>query len=635
MKKRLLLIVLAFCLVPVVSAEISVQGSGATVMNIGDEITVSGYLLQEEDTLGLFSLLLRCTTEQPLLVRSVSLKGGVQKPFSELLPIPVYLEGDCTVAATLSVGGSVLEEASTPSFTLSHELGGTFSLNAETIKLGDEVVIEGTITKLDGKPLVGVVTLYLKQVGQDVFVDTIQVGSGTFSYEYATQENPAGPYSVEVFAQDMYGNKQSFPVGEFVIASDILLFAEPNKLHFDPGEKVKISGDAIVLDQPLKKGVVYVTFDGETYDDDFVGGSFSLSFQISKTITSGTQTAHVEVEDEYGNRGTQELSLIVDAEPDMIEITKNKESYLPGDVVSVVPTVLDQAGNVIITDVGVIIKNPKGKEVYTDSVASNTPFEFTLSSTAAPGGWSVEAFSLDLEEEATLLVGEQVGLVYLLVNDTLYITNTGNVKFLGPLKITYQGTQDYTMVKEFNIGANTTIKYALADDVDAGVYDITVEDQVFNNVEITGDYVTTEDIIVYVLIGVVVLMLILLVLYILNWKKHVKRRRKRKKPEYVGVKHARSADDHTRAFKQKMQDHVSGKQKTLKMRVRKKKEPDEYIYELPMKKERVHEPQLDDHSWGQSDPLGWGESDESSHSLVASEKEDNPEKKKGLFDMFG
>ncbi|MEK6839475.1 MAG: hypothetical protein AABX72_00915, partial [Nanoarchaeota archaeon] len=97
----------------------------------------------------------------------------------------------------------------------------------------------------------------------------------------------------------------------------------------------------------------------EIYD-----GRFSKSIQIPYTITSGTQTITLEIEDLYGNRGTLPLSIIVDPSPTKLDFTKEKDSYLPHDTVKITPVLVDQAGNVVATDIGIIISNPKGKELF-------------------------------------------------------------------------------------------------------------------------------------------------------------------------------------------------------------------------------------------------------------------------------
>ncbi|MEK6839474.1 MAG: hypothetical protein AABX72_00910 [Nanoarchaeota archaeon] len=242
MEKRisaLCVVILGLLMVPIAGAEISMQGPGKSVVNIGDEVTVSGYVMRNTNTIATLKFMLSCSTELQLLVKSISLQANVQKVFSEDLVIPSYLEGTCTIRAVLESSGNVLEEASSPSFTISRDLTGTLSLDKTSLKRGDPLGMSGTITKLDGTSIDGVATLRFKQGETEVFIDTTAITNGDLAYTLTTNNLPAGSFMIEVTPQDVYGNTKTFTIGPFTISGDILLFAEPNKLHFSPGEHVK------------------------------------------------------------------------------------------------------------------------------------------------------------------------------------------------------------------------------------------------------------------------------------------------------------------------------------------------------------------------------------------------------------
>lgn len=642
MQKRaeLIAFVVLGLLLPGIAADISLEGPGKRVMNIGDEPTISGYILQHQDMIALFKIVLKCSTEQQLLVKSVSLKADVQKAYSETIPIPLYLDGTCTLDARLESGGKVIDQTSSPPFTLSRDLIGTFSLDKDQLKLGDSVTLTGSLTKLDGAPVTGIATLYFKQNGVDVAVDTKQVGNGKLSYTYTPTEQPAGEYTIHVAAQDFFGNMKTFDAGSFSLAGDVAIFAAPNKLHYSPGEKVKISGEAKILDVPMKKAHLTITLADVVVKDDFSDGRFSDVITLPVGITSGTQIITLAIEDDFGNRGMSTLSLIVDPAAKRLELRKEKENYLPGEVVKFTPVLTDQAGDVIAADIGIIVKNPKGKEVYTDSISSNSDMEFQLLSSALPGTWTVHLFALNQETDGTFLVGEQVLLEYALFNQTLYITNKGNVKFSSPLKVEYKSLErSFTLVKEFSIGSNETIALNLASDVESGVYDIYIADKVFKDIPLIHEGGSGRGILLAVLILITLFLLVLLALYINGWRKHAARqrhpRRRESRERIIAAHHPHDEKEHVIRFKQKMATHAESNKPPLKLKIRRRKEPDDFIFELPQKKEakEAEQPSSGHQHSGWNEPVSRYEFPQQ-RPAEEREEEHAEAKKKGLFNMF-
>ncbi len=655
-ERALWIVSLWILMMPVVVAELSLQGPGKSIMNIGDEITVSGYMQRDTNTIATFKLMLSCTTELQLLAKSISLQANVRKEFSEDLVIPTYKDGACVIRAVLEAQSTIIDQASSPVFTISRDLSGTFTLNKDTIKRGDTLTIQGTITKLDNTPMSGIATLKFRQGETEVFIDTASITNGQLSYTFVSSNTPSGTYTIDITPQDVFGNTKTFTAGSFTISGEILIFAEPDKLHYHPGERVKIEGEATILDQPVKKATLLLTLKENKAEDDVSNGKFSKAIQIPYTITSGTQTMTIDIEDPDGNRGSLPLSIIVDPSPTKLDFTQEKESYLPGEIVSIVPVLLDQAGEVIDTEIGIIIATPKGKELFTDTIQSNSGYEFQLAENALPGAWKVKLFAMEMEHEGAILIGEQIKLNYLILNNTLYITNKGNVRFSNPLKVEYKSLEKkFTLVKEFAIDANETVSLNLAKGVEPGIYDVYIDNKVFEDIPITKTGLSTEERVVAVLALIALMIFMALLWYVGGWIHHRRKHPFKKKEiwhdkKVIAAHHPRDDTEHVKLFKQKMASSMESQKQKMRFKVRKSKEGDEYIYELPTKKERVQpqkEPSYPSWDLGRStEPPGWRESDdqqerkEPSYSFVETsaeqeeKKEDVTEKKKGLFNMF-
>ena len=88
------MLLLFLLIIPVVSAEIIVDGPPNTIYNLGDSISISGYVLRPETALGLFSLTLVCDQNLQLLARTISIESNEKILFLEL--IQNKRRGQCT-----------------------------------------------------------------------------------------------------------------------------------------------------------------------------------------------------------------------------------------------------------------------------------------------------------------------------------------------------------------------------------------------------------------------------------------------------------------------------------------------------------------------------------------------------------
>lgn len=631
MIKRLLLIFIL--LMPIVSAELVIQGPSQTTFNLGDEINVFGYVLQPSNMVAQFKLILSCGSDRLLMIRTISLSANIKKEFSETFPITYLEDESCKIKAVLQQGNNILEQSESNEFTISKQLSGNFEINKNILRLGEELKITGEVYKLNGNPIDGTGTIYFKQENEDYLIDSIQITDGAFTYITQTRENPAGIYSIEFQANDISGNQETFLVGTFEIISTINISAEINKLHVLPKEKIKIFGEASILDKPIEKGKVRITLEEQEYSVDLVKSSFTHTILIPEDIASGKHDIEVFIEDEYGNTGSAEVSIIVIPKYSGIEILKDKDSYYPGDIVKVTPILRDQAGDIIEKEVVIKIHTPDKKEAITDKIMSNSLYEFTLLSNAPPGTWVVEILSDSIKERINIFVNEKTQLEYTLINQTLLITNIGNIEFDGPIKIELKGFEKATtLIKDISIDVNETVKIPLWKDVKTGVYDIQIEDKRFTNVEIVGKPKKDHPWIIYVLILIVLLIIIFL---LLNIKKYNIQRLKRKMEirkiirenrKLASQKGPKSEKESIKDFEIKMSMELDNKKKPLSFRFKKSK-GDSYIYELPKKKESTSYPEYREYK----------EPSYSSYSRLESKEEsqDVTKKKKGLFDMFG
>ena len=629
MIKRSVLILLL--ILPIVSAELVMQGPSQSTVNLGDEINVFGYILEPSNMIAQFKLVLSCSSEQLLLIRTISLSANVKKEFSETLPIPFYLDTNCKIKAAVESNSNIIDQAESNAFTISKELSGNFELNKDVFKLGDELKIIGEVYKLNGDAINGIATIHLKQNNQDYLINTIQVVSGSFTYSLQTKENPAGIYNIEIDVTDNFGNSNTFLAGTINIINNITVFAEANKLHILPREKVKIFGEASILEKPIDKGKVRITLNGQEFILDLVKSSFTKTIEIPEYITTGKHDVNIFIEDEFGNTGSFDLSVLIDPKQSGLEILKDKESYSPGDIVRITPVLKDQAGGIIEEELTIKVITPNNKEVLVDKIISNNVFEFSLLSTALPGIWIIETSSKDITQRLNIPVNEKSQLSYEIINQILLITNTGNIKFEGPIKINLKDFEKTSaIIKEISIDVNESIKIPLYKEVETGVYDLDIEGSQFEDIEIAGKPKKDYSWIIYVLI---ILALIIILFLLFNIKKYKIRTFKKRMEiakiikenrKLVSQRRLKTEEEHLKDYNIKMSMEMDERKRPLKLKFKKNKS-DSYIYDLPKKKE----------SYPSSYERYKGPSYSSySSSENKEESSDITEKKKGLFDMF-
>ena len=548
-----------------VNAEIIVNGPEQTAVNIGDDITISGYVLRTDDALGLLKFELVCGSEKDvLMVRSVSLKSGVKKDFSEEFAIVSLNEGNCNVDVSLDNFESVLEIKSSSNFVVTTALTGTVGINKENIQAGEEIKISGKSFKQDGTPVEGFAIITLKKEGGIYFSDSVEVEEGKVVFEINTRDVPGGEYLVTVEIRNGFGNSVLINAGSFVLINKIEVNPHTAKVHYLPKEKVKMEGTASVLGGKLKKGTVYVSIGEEKYEEDLRNGNFDLDFYLLNTITSGKQDINVRIEDEFGNFGTYTFSIIVDAIPSKITIAGAKEAINPGESMEIKAFLKDQAGEVIEDSITIKVEN-EDEDIFFDSVQnSGEQFTITLDADVEPGNYFIRGYYGNVEGEKIFVVGQVLKLEYSLDGQTLVVKNVGNIPYEGPLQIELESLAKTSSISDkLNLGVGQEERIDLGVGMITGTYDVVVNENSFEAVEIMGVKRMSYSWLIYVAVVWVIIMLWMI------WKGSKKRLRKRimktmhsrnivpkgKQGEYGGASMSRviSEEDHVKKYKAYME----------------------------------------------------------------------------------
>lgn len=328
---------------------------------------------------------------------------------------------------------------------------GNFIIDKNRVQLGDEFIISGEILK-NNRPLEEQINILVYFNGpeekREVYTSIID---GEFQLKNRFRNTPPGTYQIDVILKDLNGEtlEEFKDINSIFIENGIELSSNLKKNEINPGDILKIEGSIIrKLDSaPLKKATIRIHIDDLILTTDAINGRFEYSFSTSPTIKSGQHEVFVEARDEFGNVGSDTEKVSVIPTPTSMEISLSKKIFLPAESVQIIPYLLDQAKENIITDAQIKIYNPKNKRVFSLDTATSKLNEFKLDNYALPGQWKIKVSSKKIDSEAVFEV-ELVGSIQAsLEKNILKIENTGNIKYEKVLELIITSGEEKSIIK--------------------------------------------------------------------------------------------------------------------------------------------------------------------------------------------
>jgi len=177
---------------------------------------------------------------------------------------------------------------------------------------------------------------------------------------------------------------------------------------------------------------------------------------------------------------------VVMAQSYQLDISTDKQSYIPGENVSFRVLIRDAEGNMIDDNVYIKIKDANKKTRIEKEVEANKFDKFPLEKDALRGWWSISAsfkgnsvdprfFNVEANEEAEFQMRKGI----------LIIKNIGNVPYAKPIQIII-GTKTEIIEPYLEIKEETSYRLVAPD----GIYNVKVTDGektiIANDVQLTG-----------------------------------------------------------------------------------------------------------------------------------------------------
>jgi hypothetical protein len=480
--KRGIVLLLAICLLlPTVAATISITGPVEDTYNVGDTIDIAGYVLQEEETSGYLQFKVYCgDTTLPLQRISIDLASGEQKTFSQIevpdVTTTSSMVGTCSIKSSLIVSGTTIEEDTSESFTITQELNGLFDLDKTQIQMGDSFKLEGTVTKLNAEKVTGTAEVYFEKDGEEYLIDVISIYGGTVSYIYDSANTFPGEYDLNLIIRDSYGNQQRFDaVSTFEIVSELSIVVDTEEDQVFPGDILSLFGSVKDIEQnPLDQASIDIKFNDDLLaSTSLIGGEFQYELQILSTITTGTHTVYVEVEDMNGNSGTAQAQIEVMPIATSLELSFEGTNYIPKDTLEFEVIATDQAEEEMNAGLTLEVSDSTGALASQRDISSSSITSYKIPEFATPGIWQIKAYIDEVEVMGQITVDEYENIEMWVEGENLYIKNAGNVRFKDDLQVLVSGAgYDYTITKKRSVAVNETVVINLAEEVPSGSYSI-------------------------------------------------------------------------------------------------------------------------------------------------------------------
>lgn len=649
MRKGVLLLVCVLLLALIISsinAELSIQGPSAQKLNVGDEITISGYLIEQHDILGFLLFQQSCNGQsQQLAKKSISIKKNVKKDFSEKLAITQTASDPCKIVVILESNNVEIEKAETNLFEVSDLLKTTFSIDKSSLQLGETASLTAEVFGADSTPVDGSAKIFLSQGTTVVFQDVQTFTDGKLSYTLPTDNLPAGTYSLSIQISDSFGNTASIDGGNIILSSIVNITISTDKNHYFPGTRVHISGEATTSTGKLS-GTATLTFQNTTKETDISNGGFSFLIELDSRIPSGTIEFQVQGEDDHGNIGFASSSIIVDPIPTKLEVTADSSEYQSGSLVTITPSLYDQASSLMPSIITITVTSPERKRILAQTSESGTQITLQLEEKAPPGTYKIVAESQGLEDTSIFDVAHLQQIFSKIENLTLIMTNAGNEFFHGTLKVELLGqNKKYITLQKLKLDVNEFYTLLLSKIAPPGSYDVAVDDKVIGSITIPTIVKSQGFSKAWLPFAVAFLLAVILLLLKIPWKRNPHKRFAPHKPRDASSFISKQSSRGFTPWKpssDKKDWRAAGSihfRDNIKMQFSPKKSDDIYVYELPKKKERsfvATPPKTQETSfWGSwTNPSNSSSDNSYQQSSYSQPEKKEPEIKKGLFDMF-
>ncbi|MBU1136061.1 MAG: hypothetical protein KJ559_00955, partial [Nanoarchaeota archaeon] len=264
---------------------------------------------------------------------------------------------------------------------------------------------------------------------------------------------------------------------KFVISDKIEVSLSLDSLEVEPGKEIEIRGDAVKENGKSVEGFLELWIEGTeiSITRGVSNGSFSADFMFPKNTKSGDYVLKAKVYEKYNedrtNQGETKAELRVKQIPKEINITLNKKTIKPEENLNIEAKIYDQAGEIVSGNIGLKIYDENEELIYEKIIKSGEEEVFFIKSNSIPGFYRIQTESLGLESSKSFYVEEFEKVRFDITNNTLTITNVGNVIYRKPIQVSIGG---HSEIKNIDLDIGEVIKLGLS--APDGNYSVQIND---------------------------------------------------------------------------------------------------------------------------------------------------------------
>jgi len=310
-------------------------------------------------------------------------------------------------------------------------------------------------------------------------------------------ENSSGDCHLEsVYGSDITRSQN------FKISREIVTQLETAQKEYMAGTQIKIKGASTKesggLVGQIQQGFIEVNLNNLQATDIVRNGEFNLNLSIPENYKKGAYIVLIKVfeKDTQGNiLSSQEINYNINVlqKPGKVDIAIDLTSLTPGENLSLIPFLYDKAGEEMEASLLLQIKDSQGGIIYQGVNDANKQFVFETKTNTFAGTASIVAQKDNLSTQKLIEVKQLRKISAVIKNETLYLTNIGNVPYSQIVEIKI-GNE--TVFKEVSVNTNETRVYDLS--APDGAYEVQIRDEdntIFNQggISITGKAISVEE----------------------------------------------------------------------------------------------------------------------------------------------
>ncbi len=288
----------------------------------------------------------------------------------------------------------------------------------------------------------------------------------------------------------------------FNINPNIEITISTANLNYKAGENIVVAGTAYkannqLVGQKYKAYVEVIMNEEIKAKAELKDSQFNINFKTPETTSKGNYilTIKVSEEDSEGNilnHGETTSTATITQITSRIDMAIDKQSIMPGENITLIPSAYDMAGDVVEGKIALKIEDSAGNKIYEGNVDAGQNVILETKTTNPAGTSKISASVDNIIAEKFFQINELKKISAQIVNNTLVITNVGNIPYSGIVDVNIGGQ---IITKEMNLGLGESKVYGLS--APDGAYEVIISDGSLvlseGGVSLTGDAISMND----------------------------------------------------------------------------------------------------------------------------------------------